>query len=162
MDILAKLGIDWKLFVAQLVNFAILLLVLKRFAYKPMLAFLEERTNRIEKGLKDADIAREKLEESIVREKEILDNARQEARKILEKAEESGRKHMEDSLRKASEDIERMKTGFTLQMETEKNQLMTEARQELADVVILTVEKVLREKINTETDEKLIRKHLNA
>ena len=61
MEIFAKLGIDWKLLIAQAINFAVLFWVLRRYAYKTMLDFLEKRTVRIEKGLQDAEAAQAKL-----------------------------------------------------------------------------------------------------
>ena len=63
MEIFEKLGIDVKLVIAQLVNFFILLYVLKRFAYKPVLKILEDRERKIEKGLKDAQSAEKRLHE---------------------------------------------------------------------------------------------------
>ena len=72
MEIFSKLGIDWRLLLAQVVNFLILLFVLRRFAYTPMLRFLEKRKNRIEKGLKEGKLATEKLLQIAKKEKEIL------------------------------------------------------------------------------------------
>jgi F-type H+-transporting ATPase subunit b len=83
MEALANLGIDWKLLVAQVVNFAVVLLVLKRFAYQPMLKLLDERTAKIEKGLADAENAGKKLSEIEIQEKAILMEARTEAKRIL-------------------------------------------------------------------------------
>ena len=61
MDALANLGIDIKLLTAQVINFALLLLILRRFAYQPMLQLMDERSARIEQGLKDAEAAAKKL-----------------------------------------------------------------------------------------------------
>src|SRR3989344_8262437 len=92
MEVLAKLGIDWKLLLAQAVNFAVLFWVLRRFAYQPMLDFLEKRTVRIERGLKDAEAATAKLSELEVKEKAVLGEARTEAKAIIAAAEESAKK----------------------------------------------------------------------
>jgi F-type H+-transporting ATPase subunit b len=161
MEILAKLGIDWKLFVAQIINFVILLWILRRFAYRPMLAFLEERTARIDKGLKDADAAHKKLGEMTEKEKAVLDNARKEAQKILEKAESSGKQQYEMMLATAKEDVKRLMEQSEARMETEKANLLSDAKTQLAELVILTTEKVLQEKIDSNKDGELIRKHLN-
>src|SRR4030066_2412588 len=85
-ELLTKLGIDWKLLIAQIVNFLVLLFILWKFAYGPILAMLEKRQKKIEKGLKDAEAAGKKLEESEERQKEILKKARTEAKEIVEKA----------------------------------------------------------------------------
>ena len=83
MDALAQLGIDWKLLLAQVVNFGILLFILKRYAYQPMLQLMDERAARIEKGLKDAEAAEQKLRSVEEEEKAILAGARQQAKELL-------------------------------------------------------------------------------
>ena len=52
--IIKNLGIDWKIFLAQLVNFGIVFFVLKKFAFSPIQKLLKERQSKIEKGLNDA------------------------------------------------------------------------------------------------------------
>jgi F-type H+-transporting ATPase subunit b len=160
MEILAKLGIDWRLFTAQIINFAILLWVLRRFAYRPMLAFLEDRANRIEKGLQDADEARKKLTEAGEKEKEILSQAKEEARDLLLQAENRAKKHHEETLQKALQDAAKVVERTRLQMEAEKAQLLTDAKRELAELVLLTTEKVLQEKLTENKDKEFIQKHL--
>jgi len=60
-DLIQKLGIQWNLLIAQAVNFLIVLLVLWLTAYKPIVRVLRERREKIEKGLRDADRAAERL-----------------------------------------------------------------------------------------------------
>lgn len=63
-NFLTQFGIDWKLFVSQLVNFALILIILRLFVYKPVLKILKERNKKIKEGL-------DKAEEAGVRLKEI-------------------------------------------------------------------------------------------
>ena len=92
MEVLAKLGIDGKLLLAQAINFAVLFWVLRRFAYRPMLDFLEKRATRIEQGLKDAEAAKVKLGEMEEKEKSALLQARTEAKNIIALAEAAAKK----------------------------------------------------------------------
>src|SRR3989344_8153511 len=62
-DLFHQLGVDWKLLLSQAVNFAILLFVLTRFVYRPLLKIMKERRDVIEKGLKGAEEARVRLQE---------------------------------------------------------------------------------------------------
>lgn len=160
MEIIAKLGIDWRLFVAQIVNFAILLLVLRRFVYRPMLAFLEERAERIDKGLKDADAAQKKLSEMEQREREVLDRAKKDAQEIIAKSESSSKQQYEKVLAEAKADAARLMEQAEAKMETQKAKLFSEAKAELAELVIATTEKVLQEKIDAQKDGELIQKAL--
>ncbi|MBA2434094.1 MAG: ATP synthase F0 subunit B, partial [Chthoniobacterales bacterium] len=65
-------GWDLRLFLSQVVSFIIVAMVLKRFAYKPILAVLEERRQRIAEGLLNADKIKQQLAESEQRYQEIL------------------------------------------------------------------------------------------
>ena len=98
MDALAHLGINAKLLIAQVVNFAILLFVLKRYAYRPILKLLDERSAKIEKGLADAEQAALTLKETSAEEKRILSEARAEVRALMTATEESAKKRDADQL----------------------------------------------------------------
>lgn len=156
MDVFAKLGVDWKLLLAQAVNFGILFWVLRRFAYRPMLEFLESRSVRIDKGLKDAEAAQTKLALMEEKEKQVLGQARSEARTIIETAEANAKKRDAERSTETEEKMKRFLEDAHVQVEEEKQKILAEAKQEIADVVILAVEKILKEKVDTAADKKLI------
>jgi len=156
MEIFAKLGIDWRLLLAQAINFGILFWVLRRFAYKPMLDFLESRSARIDKGLKDAEAAQLKLASMEEKEKQVLVEARNEARSIITLAEASAKKRDEDRLKETEEKTKRFLDDARTKIEEEKQKILTEAKQEIAEVIALSVEKILKEKVDTGADKKII------
>jgi F-type H+-transporting ATPase subunit b len=156
MDVFAKLGIDWKLLIAQAVNFGILFLVLRRFAYKPMLDFLESRSARIDKGLKDAERAQLKLSSMEEKEKQVLIEARNEARSIITLAEASAKKRDADRLKETEEKTKRFLDDARMKIEEEKQKILTEAKQEITEIVALSVEKILKEKVDVTKDKSLI------
>jgi F-type H+-transporting ATPase subunit b len=160
MELFSKLGIDWRLLVAQVVNFAVLLFVLNRFVYRPMLDLLEKRSQKIEQGLKDAEEARKRLAQAGVQEKEMLARARREARALLEKAEEMGKRNQEKIMEDAKAEATRLLAKAGEKMEAERAQLVAEAKMEIADVVLAATEKVLNEKLSVEKDKELIHKSL--
>ena len=82
------LGINGKIFLAQLVNFGLILLVLWRFAFKPIVARLEARSERIEKGLAEAKKAEDRLKQIESERGEILAIAQKDALQIVAKARE--------------------------------------------------------------------------
>ena len=86
MEILKNFGLDPFLFGAQLINFLIVLYLLKRFLYKPVLALLRKREDEIKDGLKKAEEGRIILEKSLEREKEILRKAHDAAKKTISDA----------------------------------------------------------------------------
>ncbi len=161
MEALANLGIDWKLFVAQAVNFLVLLFVLRRYAYRPMLEFLEKRSERIEQGLKDAEAAQVKLAEMEIQEKKVLAAARDEARIIISTAEVSAKKRDDLRLLETEAKTKRFLDEAMVKIEEEKKRMLLEVRQEIAEVVVLSVKKILGEKVDAVKEKELIEKTLN-
>lgn len=160
MEALANLGIDWRLFVAQGVNFLVLLFVLRRYAYRPMLEFLEKRSQRIEQGLKDAEAAQVKLAEMEASEKKILASARDEARVIINTAEASAKQRDALRLMETEAKVKHSLDEAMVKIEEEKKKMLLEVRQEISAVALLAVEKILKEKIDAEKDAQLIEKML--
>src|SRR3989344_7570422 len=152
MEALANLGIDWKLFLAQAVNFLILLFILRRYAYRPMLEFLQKRSERIEKGLKDAEAATQKLSEMGEKEKKVRKDARHEAKALIEAAETSAKKRDAERLAETELKTKRFLEEARTKIEEEKKKSIAEVKQEIAEVVTVAVEKVLREKMDTTKD----------
>ncbi|MBI4089959.1 MAG: F0F1 ATP synthase subunit B [Candidatus Kerfeldbacteria bacterium] len=155
-DLVAKLGIDWKLLLAQIVNFLVLLWVLKRFAYGPIMRALDNRSKRIEQSLAHAtaiEAERTKLEEgkqaelqqARVEAQALLGQARQDAEAFLAQAREQAKMEAAGVVKSASQEARRM-----------KNEIVAEAKQELADVVAASAEKVIRVKLDASADRKLI------
>lgn len=115
-ELIKNFGINPYLLVAQIINFLIILYVLKRFAYKPIFALLENRRKMIEESRSNAQKAEEALQNATEREREILRKAQKEAQKILadaklqsdtiiSEANISGQKQVEKLLKDASEQI---------------------------------------------------------
>jgi F-type H+-transporting ATPase subunit b len=108
MKIIDQLGIDPILLAAQIVNFLIILYILKRFAYKPILTLLKTRQNTIQKGLKDAEEAHKLLEKTSEREKEVLRKAHSEAKKMLDDARAQGVELLQKSEVSTKKEAERI------------------------------------------------------
>lgn len=156
MEVLAKLGIDWKLLLAQAVNFAVLFWVLRRYAYQPMLDFLEQRSARIDQGLKDAEAAQTKLSEMEVKERAILAEARVEAKNIIALAEGSAKKRDAERAAETEGKVKHLLAEAQVKIEEEKKKTISEAKSEISELVLLSVEKILREKIDATKDKELL------
>ena len=128
MEVLAKLGIDWKLLIAQAVNFIVLLWVLRRYAYAPILKALEARTKKIEQGLKDAASSGERLQQVVEEEKRVMVAAREEAHDILLKAEASAKERDVRMLQETKAKIDKMITDADAHLAEEKARLVREAK----------------------------------
>lgn len=157
MEIFAKLGIDVRLFLFQVVNFSILLFVLHRFLYKPFLQILETRRRKIEESIAQADAiarAQKEAEERIARE---MKHAQEKAKSIIEQAIEDAEKVKNGLAKKANEETARLIERAKKEIGAEREKMMTEVKREAGDMAIAVAEKVLREEINKERHERLIK-----
>lgn len=150
--------IDYKILIAQIVNFTIVLFVLYKFAYGPLLKVMTDRTKKIEKGIKDAEEARKKLEETEVKEKAVLSEARREAQAIIDTAEKTALKNKEELLSEAKKKSDEIVINTQKQLEEEKKKMMGEIKSEIADLVVAATGKVIDEKLDEKRDKELIEK----
>ena len=86
MEILKDFGVNPVLLVAQIVNFLIILFVLKKFMYKPVLDVLKKREDEIKRGIKESEVAQKKLVDAQEKESQILKKAQERAEKIVSDA----------------------------------------------------------------------------
>jgi F-type H+-transporting ATPase subunit b len=155
-ELIKTFHIDLKLIIAQLVNFGIVLFVLKKFAYGPVLKMMQERTEKIEKGMADAESAGKKILEIAEKEKEVLVQARKQAQEIVTKAEEIAKKNKEEIITEAKNQSEKILSDAGKKIEQEKNQMLQEVKGQIAELVIAATGKVIGEKIDSEKDKELI------
>lgn len=108
MEIIKNFGVEPVLLVAQIINFLIILFILKKFLYKPVLDTLKKREDSIKEGLKQAEESKLTLEKALEEEKKILKKAQDQARKIVDDAKNQSiiiAKEVEDKSRIQSEKI---------------------------------------------------------
>jgi len=160
MEILQLFGIDWKLMLAQLINFAIVVLVLWKFAIKPLTATMERRSKEIEQGLFDAEKSREKLEAVQNEVKEKLQEAKKEAAVILDKARQLSEDNKKISLDKTKEEVEILIKKAKEQINSEKDSMVSQVKTEVAQMVVTALEKILSEGLSKDLDKKYIDKVL--
>ncbi|HHX58198.1 MAG TPA: F0F1 ATP synthase subunit B [Candidatus Moranbacteria bacterium] len=161
-EIIKTFHIDWKLLIAQAVNFAIVVFALYKFAYKPLLKTMNERTAKIEQGLKDAELSQEKLAEAETRKKEEIIKAKKEAKKIIEEAMEQANENQEKIVANAKERAEKVTVEAKEQIQQEKEKMLLEVRQEIGELVLLTTEKIIDEKIKKDGDQEIIANSIKA
>ena len=155
-DLIHKLGIEWKLLLAQIVNFVILFLVLKKFLYKPLINLMNRRRDRIIEGLEKAKKGEEEFQKiQEMRERELA-KIQKEAEALIQKAREIGDKKQQEILTEAEEKTRKIVEEARVRIEIEKEKMLKEVRQDIADLVINATEKVLEEKIDEEKERKMI------
>ena len=145
-EIAAVFGINWKLLLIQSVNFGVLLLILWRYLYTPLVKMMAKRQTAIEQGVKDAEAADTKLTEIKENEGTNLKTATVEGEKIVEKARGRAKEKEAELMSEANLKSERVIGDAGLKAEEIKKKAHEESKEEIARVAILAAEKVLRDK----------------
>jgi len=154
--LLGTLGIDYKLFLAQLVNFGVVLFVIWKFVYGPLMKVLDERSAKIEQGLKDAEESAKLRSASAEDRDRTIAEARVQAREIIERANADAAAAADDKVRKAKEEVERIVLQGKDQLHTEREKMLRDAQGELAGLLVAATEKIARERLDEKKDAALI------
>lgn len=157
-SLISTFHIDLGLFLAQLINFAIVFAVLYFFAFKPLVKVMSERSDKIAKSLNDADEIEKRLALTEKEQTEIISAAKKQANLIIEEADKRGEERRAELVNKSKEDIGQVINAEREKMSREKAETLKEIKKEVSSLVILTVEKLLNEKMNSEKDQELIKK----
>ncbi|HZS42816.1 MAG TPA: F0F1 ATP synthase subunit B [Candidatus Paceibacterota bacterium] len=153
--LLTSLGIDWKLLIAQAINFAILVYVLRRFVYVPVIDVLEKRRREIAETKEKEKLAGTRLAEIETEKQKILTTAREAAQEILAKAEKASQTQTEESLRLAEEKAKTLISEAKLSLEQERLKIRSEIKSEIGEVVTAAVEKTVGDFLSKEAEAKL-------
>jgi F-type H+-transporting ATPase subunit b len=140
--LIATFHIDWKIIIAQMVNFGLVFLVLYLYALKPLSKLMAERSERITKGLTDAKENSTILEKSKKEYEEALTKARKEAQVLFEAGKKEAQSKKEQMLAETKVEVDKMIEGGKKILEAEKVKMLMEAKKELVDLVMLATEKV--------------------
>jgi len=154
--VLASLGINLQLFVFQLINFAIVALVVWFLILKPLTKKMEERKKIIDESLDNAKRVESNLQMSEQKFQEKIDEAKAQANKVIELAGEEAEKLKIDMREKAKSEIEILITQAKRNIQIEKEEMVEEIKQETIALVVDAVEKIILEKLDPKKDKKLI------
>lgn len=156
-EILASLGFDIGKFAWQVVNFLILLFILKKLAYKPVLNMLDERKKSIEDAINNAETAKNEAEAMRKEYETHLAEAKKEAQDIITKATKFGEEMKNEIVTNAQNEAAKAIQKAQEEIALEKNQAIAALRDEVAVLAVMAAGKVLGKSITVEDHEKLIK-----
>jgi F-type H+-transporting ATPase subunit b len=134
--------------------FGIVIWLLGKYAWKPIMKSLHEREESIDKALHQADKARKEMEELKVSNEELLKQAKEERDEILRQAREIKEKLIEDARVKANLEAGRIVESAKASIENEKMAAMTELKNQIADLSIDIAEKLLQHELSEKKRQK--------
>jgi F-type H+-transporting ATPase subunit b len=161
MELLAKLGINWQLLIAQIVNFLIVLTVLGFFLYKPILRLLDARAERIRKAMESAKRIEKQAEELAALREEEMKRLDRESGEYFERVRKQAEVLQEEILKNARREAEALLQAGLRRIDEERRLMMEEALRTVNAVVIRMTEKVLEREFSP-ADQERVQKFLLA
>jgi len=153
---MSALGIQVGQLITQLLAFLILIALLWRFAYRPILNALDARSERVRASMAQADRIERQLAETEQRNEQILTEARREAQQIIANARELGDRQVAQAREVAHAEADKQLQQSLAQLRAEEERAKTELRQEYADLVIRAASRVLRQELDPQKHLQLI------
>ena len=159
--LISQFGLDWKLFVSQLFNFALILIILRAFVYKPLIKLLNKRRDKIEQGLVKAQEAEKRLLEVDEIAKEKFKAAEQESVAIISRADVRKKQLETEIMAKSKKKEEELLKRAEDMAEARKQEIYSEIQKNAQNLIKSAMAKAIDE--NPEkVDQKLIEKAVIA
>ena len=158
---MAQLGINGPFLLAQIVNFVVLFLLLRRFLFPPLMRMLDVRKQRIAEGLAAADVARKEAEEERAKLMVQITTERAEAQQRVASASAQAERVKADILADARREAEVIKARAVEEAEAEKQRILAEAQKQIAELTLLATERVVRRGLDEKTQRMVIEDFLS-
>lgn len=159
MEIVSKIletfGVEWPKFLAQLILFVAVYTVLSKFAFKPIVAMLEERRKRIEEGMLNAEKIKQQLAEAELRYSEVLAKANAQAQALIEEARGSAATLSDRKLQQSIAEAELIIAKAREATASEHDRILAELKREVGRLVVDTTAKVTGKILTPEDQRRL-------
>lgn len=154
------LGIDPALLISQIVNFLLLLLVLRFLLYKPILNMLQERREKIKEGLQYAERVKEEMTAEREKHQKELEEARRKAEEAIAQASRISEKEREKIVAEAQEEAHRILEQARAEIEYERRQAMIDLQEQAVELAIAAASKVIDKSLDKKEHRRLIKEFL--
>jgi F-type H+-transporting ATPase subunit b len=142
------------------ITFVALIFILKKVAWKPILAALDQREGAIREALEKADRAKEEAQKILEQNQANLNKAEDESRKIIEQSRSYAEKLKEQMLLETKQQSRKMIEDASAEIERKKDEAFSDLKNQVAEIAINAAEKILNENMNHETQKKIVDKYI--
>jgi F-type H+-transporting ATPase subunit b len=156
MDPLIKLGFNIQVFIAQVVNFGLLLLLLRLFAYKPIMRMLDNRAAKIKESLVAGEMARA---EAVQAEQEVakrIEESSRDGQKIVDQAVQAGEEVRRKATQEAKKEAEGIMEKARVEIKREQEESLNELRKGVADLAVVVAGRAIGRSLDEKTQRQLI------
>jgi F-type H+-transporting ATPase subunit b len=154
------LGLNLGSFIGHAINFIILLFLLQRFLYKPVLKMLDERATRVRESMERAEEVRRQSAEAQAERSRLIDEARRESSEMVNRALAEAEQIRSEARRNAQEDAQRIITRAQQEATAERQQAEQELRAYVADLAILAAERIIGQSMDNSKSRQLVEQFL--
>lgn len=155
------LEIEPGLMIWTIVTFVVLLVVLRAVAWKPLLAMLAEREQRIQESLDQAERAKADAQTAVEENRQAMAKARVDAQETVARGREAAERLAQDVRQRAEVQAEQMIEQASRTIQQEKDQAISELRRQVADLAIQAAGKVLDENLDDARNRKLVDEYID-
>ena len=148
-------GVDWPHLAAQIISFAIVCALLQKFAYRRVLAMLEERRRKIADGLSNAERIKAELAKTEAQRREVIGAANQEAAALIEEARAAAARVAQEETKKAAATAEQIVAEAGKQAARDHERMLAELRREVGRLVVETTAAVAGRVLTAEDQRRL-------
>ena len=160
--ITGTLGLNWNGLIWQTINFVVLLILMRIFLYKPVVAMLDARAQRVRESMEQADQARRAAEQAEADRQSLLAETRREAEQIRARADEQAKRILADAESRAHERQQQIEQQAEASARLIEERVMAQVRGQLADLVVTAVDRVTRGAIDANAQRGLVQQFLTA
>jgi F-type H+-transporting ATPase subunit b len=160
MEALTKLGIDFKILIAQFINFGILLLLLRYLLYRPIQKILDKRAAKVKESIEKAQDIDKKHALAEKQYEDILSDANKKAESIIKEAKSSAENVRKEILEKAEKEAGEKLAAAEVKIGEERKALYSEIRQSAGRLAVTLMTKVLKQDLDEEFCRKSVDKAL--
>ena len=152
--------VNWVSLGFQVFNFLLLLYLLNRLMFKPLLARMDERSQKIEKGLEDAEVAARDRELARAEREAAVSEARREAAEMLARANKIAEDTRNEILTDARTEAEKVTSRAREEITAEKERAMAELRSQVADLALAAAGRLMRQEMDGASQRRLVEEFL--
>ncbi|WP_066296778.1 F0F1 ATP synthase subunit B [Bacillus sp. FJAT-29937] len=144
----------------QLVMFIVLMALLKKFAWGPLMGIMKQREEHVAGEIEAAEQSRQEAKKLLEEQRSLLKQAREEAQGLIESAKKQGDIQREEIITAARSESERIKESAKLEIDQQKEKAVAAIREQVASLSVLIASKVIEKELSTEDQDKLINEYI--
>lgn len=157
MEILGKIGFDWRMAIANLANFLLIFWLLKRYAFAPVSRMVAKRQAEVNKGLEDAEKARTELMMAKENYEREMSEARAQAQEIVAKAHDEATNMIGVAEKNAQEKVQKIVAEAKESIVAERVRMERELQAKTVDIALEVASKIIKQKLDPATEATLIK-----